>query len=403
LAEYSVQPSEFSAAAELFFENLAEFLRLFAERADQFSENASQEVAELAQVIGNTVSGIGNAVQPLVDILEYCPEVTDIEARFEHFFYHLGMALYYIEEAAGKWQVSEAAQTFSEAVSQVVGNLGSAVDFLVECAEYGTDHSAFALLGFQHFIEDLGGILDIIATASGTLSASLDLARDFAADCAEVLSNIRQGIEQLNALSGLGVEPYNLVEAGQLLIRSLADGFETEHMVVYERVRDVLAVVFNGLNDWLASAVYSSLWRTGEFIGQALVVGMIAGVNARASELYQAVQAVVEGAIAAAEAAAGASSYSKVMWQLGREMAEGLQLGFAENLSGFDVMVGQALGVAGGRVVTTVPMAVPTPTQTLRTEEVHYHLEVTLPPGTPVGSIQQQFEDLEFYRRFERR
>jgi len=397
LAEYSVTPAEFARAADLFFDHLARFIEMFAERAEAFDANVSEEVAKLAETIGETMSGIGAAVQPLIDIAEYAPGVEDIEAQFERFFYHLGMVLFFLEEEARRWQVSEAAKTLAEAVAQVTSDLGQAVGFLRDCAEYGTDNSAFALLGFIHFLDDLKAIILMIAQAGSEMVDTIPLAEAWAAACCEVLSNIQRGIDKLNELTGLGIAPENLVEAGRRLIESLMGGMQEQEGEAISALIGVLYNVVDTILSWANSAGFPAMYA----IGQGLINSIIAGLWSQASALYNTVWAIVQTAIAAAEAAAEMGSDSKRAYRLGVSMVRGLiggirseQAALQATLSGLAQLQGFSLQPALAGVGAGV-----------RGGEVHYHNDqyYTVNPRyeqvVSPADIRRDLEALEWQKR----
>ncbi len=273
VASFSVSPAEAKTAIGLFFDALKLFLDEFESRAVDFAEQADTQTAALATAIGSTVSGIGNAVAPLLQILEYNPEVKDIEARFEEFFGHLGRVLWWIEFEKDNWEVSEAAQELADKVAEVMGHLETAVDFLDEMATYGEDTTAGALAGFLSFLIDLQQVIGAINDARDMIAEeALAAAEEFASGCATLLGHITDGINTLNSLPQLAIDFY----------------------------------------------------LTGEGLSVNFIQGMIDGLVDNASALYQTIASIVAGAIAAAEAAAGVSSPSTMTWSLGENMVAGL-------------------------------------------------------------------------------
>lgn len=396
LAEYSVTPAEFARAADLFFDHLARFIEMFAVRAEAFDANVSKEVAGLAETIGKTMSGIGAAVQPLIDITEYAPEVEDIEARFKHFFYHLGRVLYYLEEEAKRWQVSDAAKILAEAVAQVTSDLSQAVRFLRDCADYGTDNSAFALLGFIHFLDDLKAIILMIAQAGSEMVDTIPLAEAWAVACREVLANIQQGIDKLNELTGLGVAPENLVEAGKRLIQSLTGGMQEEESEAISALIGVLDNVVGTILGWANSAGFPVMYA----IGQGLINSIIAGLWSQASALYNTVWAIVQAAIAAAEAAAEMSSPSRRMWRLGEGMLKGL-IGGIESQRAALARTLAALADYGGFSLQPALAGMGAGTQ--GGEVVHHHYEYNISPHyeqvQSPADLRRDIEALDWARR----
>jgi len=226
VATFAITPAEAETAIGLFFEALEMFLKKFDEKATDFEGKVSQEVADLAKIIGDTVSGLGSAVEPLVKILEYNPEVKNIEAQFDKFFAHLNTALTKIETEKTNWVIADDAAALAARIAEVMEDLKAAVDFLTAMGKYSEEEAASALTGFQSFLGDLKDIVDTINDAKNKISDdALGAAAQFALDCNQILTDITAGIDKLNLLADLGTEPTNLVQAGIALVTSLADGF----------------------------------------------------------------------------------------------------------------------------------------------------------------------------------
>lgn len=401
LAEYSVTPAEFARAADLFFDHLARFISIFAGRADEFSADVSEEVAKLAETIGETMRGIGSAVQPLIDIVTYAPEVEDVEAAMAHFFYHLGMVLHFLEQEARRWQVSDAAKTLAEAVAQVTRDLRTALGFLRDCAEYGTDHSAFALLGFIHFLDDLKAIILLIAQAGSEMVDAIPLAEAWAAACCEVLSSLQRGIDKLNELTGLGAPPEDLVEAGKRLIQSLMDGMQEKEGEAIAALIGVLDNVVRIILSWADIAGVPAMY----VVGQALINGIIAGLWSRASALYFAVWEIVQNAIAAAEGAAEAFSPSGRMWRLGSNMVRGLIGGIQSQGNALAATLA-ALADYGGFSLQAALAGMGAGAAAYGGAVVHHHYEYNISPhyeqAQSPANLRRDLEALDWQRRTER-
>jgi len=352
LAEFAITPDQAAVSATLFFGSLETFLIKFAEKAADFESRVSEETAELARIIGNTVKGIGDAVDPLIKILEYKPEVKDIEKKFEEFFYHLERALYWIEWQKEKWVVSDAALELSKRVSQVMGHLKTAVDFLQSTANYAEKNVVSGLTGFLAFITDLERVVVILEKAREKITdEALAAAQEFASGCAKMLSHITDGIDTLNSLPTMELDFY----------------------------------------------------QGGYSVGVGFIQGMIDGLVNNASALYQTVMDIVAAAIAAAEAAAGAASPSREMWALGENMVAGLvgaleagRSDVARAMAGlaFPQVGVPALAVAGAGIG-----AVAGGTGTTYTE-THYHYHESPGIGADTrASLRQDFEWLQFEER----
>jgi hypothetical protein len=359
VAQFAVSPDQATTSVTLFFGSLETFLTIFAERAANFQSKASDETAKLAQAIGDTVGGIGNAVEPLINILEYNPEVKDIEKKFEEFFYHLERALFWIEWQKDKWVVSDAAIVLLERVDEVMGYLKTAVDFLDEMATYGQDATTPALVGFLAFLIDLEQIVGVINAARDRIQQeALDSAEEFASGCSTMLGHITDGINTLNSLPTMELDFY----------------------------------------------------QGGYGVGVGFIQGMIDGLVNNASTLYATVAAIVAAAIAAAEAAAGAASPSKQMWNLGENMVDGLVGALRAGQSDVArVMAGLIASPTG------VPSFAPAGAGARRWEgrggaagggttitEVHYHLHEGEVSPERMASLRQQFESMQMLERLRR-
>lgn len=400
LAEYTVTPAEFQRAADLFFDHLLLFIEMFAARADEFDAHMTDEVAGLAEAIGRAVGGIGAAIQSLINLAEYGyatdekgnkvwwdPE--ELVQSYEHFFYHLGMILFLLEQEAARWEVSGAAKKLAAAVAQVTSDLGTAVGFLADVADYGVDKSAFALLGFQHFLNDLKAIIFMIEEASVEMSGAVEAARAFADVCVEVLSNLQRGIDKLNELTGLGTPPEDLVEAGKKLIQSLMDGMEEKGQEAIAALIGILDNTVDVIISWANIAGVPTMY----YVGQSLIQGIINGLWSQASTLYNTIWQIMQNAIAAAEMAAGVASFSKLTFNLGAELTEGFirgmqanQQGVINSLAGMLAMpmtfAPQLAGAGGGETHT------------------HYHYQEAEGIGADArASLRQQYEAMELYER----
>jgi len=364
LAEFAITPDQAAVSATLFFGSLETFLIKFAEKAADFEGRVSEETAELARIIGDTVKGIGDAVDPLIKILEYKPEVKDIEKKFEEFFYHLERALYWIEWQKEKWVVSDAALELSKRVSQVIGYLKTAVDFLQSMANYAEKNVVSGLTGFLAFITDLERVVVILEKAREKITdEALAAAQEFASGCAKMLSHITDGIDTLNSLPTMELDFY----------------------------------------------------QGGYKVGVGFIQGMIDGLVNNASALYRTVMDIVAAAIAAAEAAAGAASPSREMWALGENMVAGLvgalQAGrsdVARVMAGLLADVGaMALPPAGAAYARA--QAAPAMGgarfggQAGMTQYIEYHYHEADGIGADMrASLRQEFEAMELYQRVRR-
>jgi hypothetical protein len=359
VAQFAVSPDQATTSVTLFFGSLETFLTIFAERAANFQSKASDETAKLAQAIGDTVGGIGNAVEPLINILEYNPEVKDIEKKFEEFFYHLERALFWIEWQKDKWVVSDAAIVLLERVDEVMGYLKTAVDFLDEMATYGQDATTPALVGFLAFLIDLEQIVGVINAARDRIQQeALDSAEEFASGCSTMLGHITDGINTLNSLPTMELDFY----------------------------------------------------QGGYGVGVGFIQGMIDGLVNNASTLYATVAAIVAAAIAAAKAAAGVASPSRQMWNLGENMVDGLVGALRAGQSDVArVMAGLIASPTG------VPSFAPAGAGARRWEgrggaagggttitEVHYHLHEGEVSPERMASLRQQFESMQMLERLRR-
>lgn len=346
VAEFAVSPAEAEVAIGLFFEALALFLEKFKEKADDFAKQANKDTADLAKIIGDTVSGIGGAVEPLVKILEYNPEVKDIEAQFEKFFWHLNRALWWIEHTKNDWTISDAAIELAAKVDEAMGHLKSAADFLHEMGTYGEDQTNLALAGFISFLVDLGDIIGEIDTARGSVEfEALGAAEEFASGCSTMLGHITDGINTLNSLPQLAIDFY----------------------------------------------------LTGEGLGINFIQGMIDGLINNASALYMTIMTIVQNAIAAAETAAGVASPSKEMWELGEQMRAGLTGALAAGTREASLAM---QGLVGGALAPAYAYAAPGGGAAGTTySETNYHLHEGEVSPERRASLRQQFEALEMYNR----
>jgi len=319
---FAVNPSEAAVAIGKFFDALSIFLDILEEQTDDFADEADQDTADLATIIGEIVSGIGAAVDPLIKIMEYNPEVTNIAAAFNRFFGHLDAVLIRIEQEKNDWEVSDAAIALSAAIQEVTGSLKSAVDFLTGLAEYATGEGS-PLTGFYAFWVDLRAIFKIISDAEFITEAAVTDASDFLVNVNKAVSDINTAIGQLNSLSSLPTENVNLVQAGKNLIKSLVDGFVAASNSEWGRVLSTIGGLINNI----LTRLYNSrgqLREAGWQLGSHMISGWIDGLNDRAGELYDTIRRIVNEAIAAANDAAGIASRSQVMFDFGNQMTQGL-------------------------------------------------------------------------------
>jgi len=146
----------------------------------------------------------------------------------------------------------------------------------------------------------------------------------------------------LNALAYLPTETTNIVEAGKNLLGSLADGLI---QACQDRLGDMTEAV-RTLIDQIATFVddlAETVFEAGDNLGAALIWGMIDGLRDNEGYLYDTISAIVAGAIAAANAAAQVSSPSKLTQKLGRQMGEGLALGWQQVLGAWKPQLAVAL------------------------------------------------------------
>ncbi len=304
IAEFEgVDEATFSGALTNLFTALDAFLSEFQARATAFAGRVDEEVAALAQTIGRVVSDLGSAVEPLINILEYAPEVTDVDSAIREFFEHLGRVLAIIEEEKEEWQVSDAARELLGAVEEATSQLGQVAASLSDIIGYSAE-SGNALDAFNKFKQDL---IDIVATINEAREKvgtdALAAAQQFAEDCQTILSNIQAGMSHLNTLEGLGAEPENLIEAGTRLVTSLVDGFVEASEEQWERLQEAFWAFVDAIRAYVDEELVGIISTAGENLGAAFIQGWIDGLEQNASRLYQTIQSIVDQVVAVARSA----------------------------------------------------------------------------------------------------
>ena len=346
VAEFAISPAEAEVAIGLFFEALELFLEKFKEKAADFDTKVDQDTADLATIIGDTVSGIGAAVEPLIKILEYNPEVVNIDTQFEEFFGHLARALWWIEFEKGNWEVSTAAQDLAAKVDEVMGHLETAVGFLDKMATYGEGTTAGVVAGFLSFLIDLQLIVGHINTGRDSIEIeALGAAEEFAGGCSTMLGHITNGVNTLNSLPQMDVDFYD----------------------------------------------------TGVGLGGSFIGGMIDGLESASSGLYSVIAGIVAVAIAEAEAAAGVASPSKPMIDLGSMMGEGLALGLGANRADLERAMS---GMMADAMAPAYAYAAPGGGQAGNTYNYSYAYNEAAGIGADTrASLRQDFDALSLYER----
>jgi len=257
---------------------------------------------------------------------------------------------------------------------------------------YGQDATTSALVGFLAFLIDLGQIIDAINEADISDEA-LASAKQFAEDCNTVLADIKAGMVALNSLQYVGTEIPDLSEAGKALVKSLADGFIENGAEQLYRIADAISTGVDELTAWIKNVCAPLMYDAGYGLGVAFIQGWIDGLNNNAGTLYAVIQAIVQNAIAAAEAAAGVASRSQVMFDFGNQMTQGLIEGLQAQQSGVIsaltgmlavpdmVLSPQLVGAGGGG------------------DTYQYTYQEAEGRGARERNIRQDFEAMEFYQR----
>ena len=323
IIEVSVTRVQAETAIGQFFDALEVFLDILDERVDDFADEADQDTADLAAAIGEVVSGIGTAVDPLIKILEFNPEVTNIEAVFTEFFGYLDAVLTKIEEEKVNWEVSDAAIELAAKIDEVTGSLKSAIDFLVGLGEYAMGEGS-PVGGFRAFWSDLKIIIGIINSAEEITADAVSTANDFLIDVNDIITDLTLAINNLNSLANLPTEEINLIEAGKNLIRSLVDGFVEQARSEWVRALTALSGIITEILRAIENPVLRLIKSAGRSLGQNFIQGWIDGLNSRAGDLYNTIQRIVNEAINIAKQAAGIASRSQVMFDFGNRMTQGL-------------------------------------------------------------------------------
>ncbi len=396
VAEFAVTPAEAETAIGLFFGALELFLTKFKEKAVDFQNKVDQDIADLATVIETTVSGIGGAVEPLINILEYNPEVRDIEAKIVEFFEHLQGVLTWIEYYKDYWVVSDAALKISERVDEMMGYLSTAVSTLSSFADYGEENILNAITGFLVFWRDLGIIVQVINDSELITQDAIDAASAFMQNCIDVVDIVKAGMDKLNSLQYLPTDTSNLVEAGNNLVISLSDGFVQRASAEWARIEMAVSGGVGQIIDFIDLVLNPYVEDSGYGLGVAFIQGWIDGLANNVGALYAAIETIVQNAIAAAEAAAGIASRSQVMFDFGNQMTAGLIEGLQAQQSG--VLNALTEMLAAPDLVLSPQMAGAGGGDTYQ----YAYNEAEGGGADRHASLRQQFELLEFERRLRR-
>jgi len=315
-------------------ENLDAFLR-DTDFVVDFGTTGTEQIDTAMQQIGalqDAISGLG-ALADYEGLGEWSSVLIYYIPALEAFKRDLRLVIAALSEIADDLG-PEMVDTAGE-VADVIGDIGRALSYITEgllaLSTYaGIGEWSNVLIYYVPAMEDMKRDLQFVIDALGDVAIdtadAVPLAKAFAEDAAEIMSNIQAAVESLNELQGLGAEPYTLVEMGKNLVRSLADGFVEQAQG--EQFRVIMAAA-NVINEVLRAADVAMpvMYTAGSDLGGSFIGGMIGGLESASSGLYAVIQGIVAAAIAEAESAAGVASPSKPMIDLGSMMGEGLALG----------------------------------------------------------------------------
>lgn len=218
--------------ARALYDMIVTFTRAINQAVTELGDKAVKSAAQMAEHAAKIIALIGPAVQALGSMADM-QEVTDLDSKTAQLSAAINTFLNHLNGLALRWANTglEAAVTFSEAATKVVGLIGPAVQALAAFVDFpevqGLEGKAQQLIdGLQVFLDKLNWL----ALVWG--NTSLDSAVKFSEAAAKVVGFIKPAVDALAAL-GTYVSSKNLYAA--------ADSLKTDLWILMKKISNIVA------------------------------------------------------------------------------------------------------------------------------------------------------------------
>lgn len=278
--------------------SIAEALVTYSEKAANINAEQITSVTNVARNLINFVKGLGNGVENLEEGIEAIKKVEDIGTAISA--YSTKLASVDPEQLLG---VNGAIEKIISLIESMAGMDTSGVatfqEALTSLAETNVDGVVTA---FSEAAEDLARVgSDMMKNLANGISESADM----------VSTEINTLLDSSLTEASNQARTYN--DVGIAMINSLASGIEKSADRATSAVRVVLSKVKDAANGY---SLYSA--------GYNISLGLAQGISAGTSNVIASATSMVSQAIAAANKRAGINSPSKVFYQMGDYMVQGL-------------------------------------------------------------------------------
>jgi hypothetical protein len=217
------------------------------------------------------------------------------------------------------------ATAFGQAATEIFGILQDGADGLAAIVDF----KPVPLDKMQAFASDIGQFMSLVLQAAAQFtSVQLGTIKAFSQNVVQAVQDISDAIDALSSLGSVTGDVGKLVAAFTAAVSDLVSKFQA-------------AVLPNA-----------------QSLGAAIIDGIVAGINANAAKIRDALLAVVNSALAAVKGALQIASPSKVFAdQIGAPIAEGIMLGVQTKAlalsSAMSVLTGNAIAGASNAVSNT--------------------------------------------------
>jgi len=333
--------------------------------------------AAVLERLGGVMRGLGSGFEAMISGLQALAGWEGIgEWTFfglyvipalENFKRDLRLVIQALSDVADEFgpEAMDAADRVAKVTSEIGRALSSITAGLVDLAGYTgigewTFVAGYVIPQIDALKRDLKAVVRMLAQTGIDVADAVPLAKAFAADVAEIMSNIATGVEGLNTLQEMGTaEPHSLIEAGKNLLASLADGFVQACSDEWERIRGAVGDLIEDLCDVIAATLAPILAEAGYSAGQSLMVGLIDGMMSYYDQLIQVVNDIIAAVQTALEAAAQIGSPSRMTERIGQQLAQGLGVGWEKAMGDWQPQLAIAMPAPGAAYSSAA--AAPTP------------------------------------------
>jgi TP901 family phage tail tape measure protein len=304
-------------AIQIFVTMINDLMIRIGAAASGFSADAIAAAGQFADAAGKAVGILKNGVEGLLFVDTFAGVSQDAIDRFGA---GVRMAVAKMAQLAAEFGVdaTQAAQAFAQAAGESTDFLKKGVDGFVKL----DDLTAVPQQSLDVFAQAVVALISTIIRLSGVLSTDVLLqANLFAKSIDSVITIIKSGLE---AMTKMGEETGNIQIFTQRIINSIAD---------------------------ISAALVTQAKPASMNIGANIALGIAAGITSQAGAIQNAVYAAVNQALAAARAALGIASPSKVFeQQIGVQMSAGMAQGVLGGMGQVQSAVSQVSDSAVGGV-----------------------------------------------------